>query len=81
MCICLNSHARTFLGHREEALRMLLQIGPDQSFTYESALKACVLAGSISKQAFEDAVKAVASNFIARSKLDEGLLILQSFCF
>jgi len=65
------------LGNKEKASELLLETSPENAdYFYTDALKACIIAASISQTSFHNTVKLVATNLIANGNLDEGVQLL-----
>ena len=66
-----NAHLHLLLGRKERAIELLLQTPHTDSRFYQDALKACVIAATHSKSAFENAISHIASHLISQGNLDE----------
>eukprot|EP00741_Cyanophora_paradoxa_P002585 tig00000605_g2508.t1 len=76
----LTHHAIT-MGRLAEGVELLQQTPADDPSYFAAALKACVVAASVSREAFEDAVKTAAVSMMARGTpraVDEGVQLLCS---
>eukprot|EP00002_Diphylleia_rotans_P020052 TRINITY_DN3886_c0_g1_i4.p1 TRINITY_DN3886_c0_g1~~TRINITY_DN3886_c0_g1_i4.p1 ORF type:complete len:1239 (+),score=189.29 TRINITY_DN3886_c0_g1_i4:1280-4996(+) len=69
-------HQNIILGKLERSIQMLMETPSDNKNFLNDMLKACVLAGGISSESFENTVRLVASNLIASNMLDEGIQLL-----
>jgi len=79
-----NSYASTqqcaqkdiLLGKKSRAAQLLLETPVENANYYKDALKACILAASVSQEEFQNTIKLVATNLIASNSLNEGVDLL-----
>lgn len=64
------------LGQKEKAIEHLLETPPDNSNFYRDALKAAIVAASISPDSFKNTMKLIATNMIANGEVNEGVQLL-----
>ncbi|GAM26578.1 hypothetical protein SAMD00019534_097530 [Acytostelium subglobosum LB1] len=64
------------LGRSHRAINLLLDTTPDHPDFYMLAVKASVIAASISQEYYQSTMKLLANNLIAVGKLDEGVQFL-----
>eukprot|EP01133_Synstelium_polycarpum_P007218 gene7218-8382_t len=64
------------LGRGTRAINLLLDTTPDHPEFYPRAMKASVVAASISRDYYESTVRLIADNLVAVGKLDEGIQFL-----
>jgi hypothetical protein len=66
----------SIVGEKKRAINLLLQTAPDHVNFYADALKACVVAASVSPAEFSSTMLVCATNLIATDRLDEGVQML-----
>jgi WD repeat-containing protein 11 len=64
------------LGEKDKAVDLLLETPPENTNFYADALKACVVAASVSPTTFQNTVKLVATNLISNDAIEEGVQLL-----
>ncbi|KAH3743885.1 WD repeat-containing protein 11 [Pelomyxa schiedti] len=64
------------LGKRHEAADLLLSSLGNKEINYQALLKACIVAGSLGTDSFVSTVQMVATNFISRGNVTEGIELL-----
>lgn len=64
------------LGEKDKAIDLLLETPSENPQFYADALKACVVAASVSPTTFQNTVKLVATNLISNDAIEEGVQLL-----